>query len=591
MTPSLRWRWFGAHVVTVTLALALVTLLAAGEQARWLRERSYQALEQSATRAQPVLVARPEALAADWPALAIVASRLLGLRVTLIAADGRVLGDSDVPPKRLPGVENHAGRPEVREALAGRVGRSARRSRTLDQDLIYVALPARDLPGIAVLRVAEPLRGLAPLRGRLFALSLLAAAITLALSLPAVLWVAARQSRRTRELESVAQRLGSDERGVRAREQPADELGRLGRAINLMAARARSRLDLLERERDERERILAHLDDGVVLLDGDGRVTRMNRSIAVLLGQPLPALPGTPFQEFARAPELDDLVARARRDDRTVEAEVRLWMPQPRLVGATAIPLGEGPRGAMLLVLHDLSEREALQRVRQDFVTNAAHELRTPLTSLRGYAETLLEGGLDDAEHREAFVRVIRDQAVRLEELLEDLLSLAELERPGARLKSAPCDLRAIAERQVAAYRARAARAGLALELEPGPAVELDADAARLDQVIANLVDNAVKYTEHGTVAVRVGVENGRAWCEVSDTGSGIPESEVPRIFERFYRVDKARSREKGGTGLGLSIVKHIVTLHGGELSVASRPGEGSTFRFTLPRSRAALRA
>jgi two-component system phosphate regulon sensor histidine kinase PhoR len=243
----------------------------------------------------------------------------------------------------------------------------------------------------------------------------------------------------------------------------------------------------------------------------------------------------------------------------------------------------------MLLVLHDLSEREALQRVRQDFVTNAAHELRTPLTSLRGYAETLLEGGLDDAEHREAFVRVIRDQAVRLEELLEDLLSLAELERPGARLKSAPCDLRAIAERQVAAYRARAARAGLTLELEPGPQVELEADAARLDQVIANLVDNAVMYTEHGTVAVRVGVEGGRAWCEVSDSGSGIPESEVPRIFERFYRVDKARAREKGGTGLGLSIVKHIVTLHGGEVAVRSRPGEGSTFRFTLPRSRAAL--
>jgi two-component system phosphate regulon sensor histidine kinase PhoR len=277
--------------------------------------------------------------------------------------------------------------------------------------------------------------------------------------------------------------------------------------------------------------------------------------------------------------------ARPRRDRRTVEAEVRLWTPGQHLVGASATPLGDRPGDALLLVLHDLTDRETLHRVRQDFVTNAAHELRTPLTSLRGYAETLLEGGLEDAEHREAFVRIIRDQAVRLEELLEDLLSLAELERPGARLKLAPADLRAVAERQVAAFRERAVAAGLTLALEPGPPVEIEADTARLDQVLGNLLDNAIKYTERGRVVVRVGGEGERASCEVSDTGTGIPDEDQPRIFERFYRVDKARAREKGGTGLGLSIVKHIVALHGGEISVRSRPGEGSTFRFTLPRA------
>ena len=207
MTPSLRWRWFAAHVLTVALALALVTLLAAAEQGRWVRERAFDSLEQSASHALPFLVARPEAAAADWPALSSMAARLLGARVTLIAAEGRVLGDSEVPRERLGEVENHANRPEVQAALAGRIGRASRRSRTIDQDLLYVAFPARGLSGVAVFRVAEPLRGLAPMRERLLWLSLIAAAITLAVSLPVGVWVAGRQARRTRELESIAQRL------------------------------------------------------------------------------------------------------------------------------------------------------------------------------------------------------------------------------------------------------------------------------------------------------------------------------------------------------------------------------------------------
>jgi two-component system phosphate regulon sensor histidine kinase PhoR len=250
---------------------------------------------------------------------------------------------------------------------------------------------------------------------------------------------------------------------------------------------------------------------------------------------------------------------------------------------ASATALGDDEAGAVLLVVHDLTEAERLNRIRQDFVANVSHELRTPLTSLRGYAETLLDGGLDDAEHRERFVRIIRDQAVRLQALVDDLLSLAELERAGAPLRRSRFDLRALAGEQLAACREAAARAGLALALEPGEPVEVEADRARLSQVIANLLDNAVKYTERGAVTIAVGREGGAAWCEVRDTGPGIPPDDQSRVFERFYRVDKARSREQGGTGLGLSIVKHILALHGGEVSLRSTPGEGSVFRFELP--------
>jgi two-component system phosphate regulon sensor histidine kinase PhoR len=239
--------------------------------------------------------------------------------------------------------------------------------------------------------------------------------------------------------------------------------------------------------------------------------------------------------------------------------------------------------GSVILVLHDITEVERLNQVRQDFVANVSHELKTPLTSLRGYAETLLEGGLDDVEHREGFVRIIRDQSARLQSLVDDLLSLADLERPDMRLRREPFDLRESVERQIAMLRARAGQAGLTVELEPGEPAPVLADRLRIDQVIANLLDNAIKYTERGTVRVRLGRTGTRVVCEVEDTGSGIPAEDVPRIFERFYRVDKARSREKGGTGLGLAIVRHILALHGCRVSVESALGHGSTFRFELP--------
>src|SRR5262249_23496937 len=214
---------------------------------------------------------------------------------------------------------------------------------------------------------------------------------------------------------------------------------------------------------------------------------------------------------------------------------------------------GGGSPEPVLIVLHDLSESEALQQMRQDFVANVSHELRTPLTTLRGYAETLLEGGLEDAEHREGFVTAMRDGAMRLQALVEDLLSLAELERPDAPVRREPLELRALVEEQVAHVAEAARRAGLDLALVPGPPVTLAADRVRVAQVLSNLLDNAVKYTERGSIRVALGESNGRAWCEVRDTGPGIPTRDLPRVFERFYRVDKGRSRELGGTGLGLS--------------------------------------
>ncbi|HET7226661.1 MAG TPA: ATP-binding protein [Candidatus Eisenbacteria bacterium] len=389
-----------------------------------------------------------------------------------------------------------------------------------------------------------------------------------------------RRAARTRAATELVRRMARGEPAPAARD-PGDALAV---ALAQLDAATRARFDALARERDERERILAHLSDGVALVDAAGRIVRTNHAFAALLGAPLPGEPGTPLQDFARVPELDSLLRRARAEGRATEADMRLWAPEPRTVHATATPLGAPGAGTVLVVLHDLTEVERLDRVRQDFVANVSHELRTPLTSLRGYAETLLDGGLDDVERRAGFVRVIRDQAVRLERLAQDLLSLAELERPGARPRLERFDLRALLEQQIAAFRPRAARARLELALEPGGALPIVADRGRIEQAAANLLDNAIKYTERGRVDVRAGGDHGRAWFEVADTGEGMAAEELPRLFERFYRVDKARSRARGGTGLGLSIVKHIAALHHGEVGVQSQPGVGSTFRVTLPR-------
>ena len=587
MAMSLRGRLFTAYAIVVATALAIMTLMATQEQHRWLISLQQEGLERTATQAVAALGHRIAAAGDQAPNLADSLAHALGCRVTLIDRAGWVRGDSEVAHQGLAAVENHSQRPEVKAALAGRVGRASRMSRTLSRELIYLAVPLPRGSGLALLRLAEPLAPVEVLYAALLRQSLLAAAIALLLGVLLAYRMAGGQARRVRELERVAIRLGTGESGVRALEQPADELGRLGRTINTLASLLRLRLLALERERDERERILAHIGDGVVLIDSDDRVVHANRSLAAILGLPLPPVAGTAFQEFARSPELVELLHAARASEQPVELDLRLWTPHQRRVRATATRLAGEEDGSAMLVLHDLTEIERLNQVRQDFVANVSHELKTPLTSLKGYAETLLEGGLNDVEHRESFVRIIRDQSARLQSLVDDLLSLADLERPDVRLRLEAFDLREAVERQATTFRARAEQAHLTLEVDPGPETPVTADRLRIDQVIANLLDNALKYTERGAVRVRVGHGGSVAWCEVSDTGPGIPLEEVSRVFERFYRVDKARSREKGGTGLGLSIVRHILVLHGGRVTVESVVGQGSTFRFELPQGAA----
>jgi len=566
--------------VVVALVVAGITLV----EVRVQRARVVEHESESVLRLAREAARTAEAVAGAWQPAADSLDARFGLRTTIVAEDGRVLADSRAAAESM---ENHRDRPEVREALAGRAGVAVRRSHTVGEEFLYGAVPMpRD--GAAVMRLAEPLEAVGRIADALTRVSVAAVSFATLVSLLVLASAGAGFARRIRRLRVVARRIGEGEAGVRAPEVPADDVGQLGRALNEMRLELDQRVEALRRERDDRERILSHMNDGVALLDGADRIVHLNDRFRTLLALGDAPRAGAPFADHARVPELAEMIDGARRGGRTLERELGPWATRTGPARATVTPLGGGSPGPVLVVLHDLSPGEALQRLRQDFVANVSHELRTPLTSLRGYAETLLEGGLEDAEHREQFVRVIRDGAVRLQALVEDLLALAELERPDVTLRRESFDLRAMADERVRASAPLAERAGLSLSLSPGERVPVEADRLRLEQALSNLLDNALKYTERGAVEVAVGAEGDQAWIEVRDTGPGIPAEDLPRIFERFYRVDKARSREKGGTGLGLSIVKHAVQLHGGEVSVRSRVGQGSVFRLEMPRSRPA---
>jgi len=595
VTLSARARLLFVPVVAVTSTAALIIFLEHGAQRRWLIQRESDALARIAREAARTA----EPVAGSWQPVADSLEARFALRATVIAADGSALADS-----RPRETESPAGRDEVRAALAGGTGLAVRRSAAGAREVLYCAVPMRR-EGAAAMRLAEPLVVLERLAASLTRLSIAAASLALLASVIVLLVVSAGFSRRVLKLRVVARRIGLGGAGARAPESPADDLGQLGRALNEMRDELDARLEALRRERDDRERILAHMSDGVALLDGQDRVVHVNLRFAQLLDVARRPEAGAPFSTFTRIPDLMEMPAESRRAGRTLERELKPWATRAGTVRATVTPLGGGSPEPVLIVLHDLSESEAVQRMRQDFVANVSHELRTPLTTLRGYAETLLEGGLDDAEHREGFVLAMRDGAVRLQALVEDLLALAELERPDVTLRREAFDLRAVAEEQIAHVAGAARLAGLALAIEAGPPVPVTADRVRVAQALANLLDNAVKYTEQGSVTVALGLSEGRAWCEVRDTGPGIPALDLPRVFERFYRVDRARARDRArlrsqdppgeagpaaspprsgtGTGLGLSIVKHAISLHGGEVSVKSRVGVGTTFRFELP--------
>jgi len=524
------------------------------------------------------------------PAQAFVArvSGPTGARVTLIATDGRVVGESERSAEDLGSLENHRDRPEVRAALQGRGGRDLRHSATLRAPLLYVALPVRDAGRvIGVLRLALPLSAVTTSYAALHEVMLAGGAVALVVALGIGVFVAGRVTRPVVDMQSIARQMSQGNFRVRAPTRSTDEIGTLGRSLNVMATRLREKIEDLEQEQAKVTAILDGMVEGVIAVDGHEHIVLMNERARAIFGLGPARGERKPFLEVIRNADLHEVfrASRGAAPGAVERREISLTAPAGRVLQVHGVPLSlAGGETGVVIVLHDVTELRRLEHVRTEFVANVSHELRTPLTAIHGYVETLLGGALEEPEHARKFLEIVHRQTERLGRLINDLTDLSNIELGKVSLRLTPTSLDEVLDSVMAVMLPRARAGGLAVSVKTPPELPLViADHDRLAQILINLVDNAVKYTASGgTVTIRAAAAAGMVEVSVEDTGMGIPASDLPRLTERFYRVDKARSRDLGGTGLGLAIVKHLVLAHGGELGIASEPGRGTTVRFAL---------
>ena len=509
-----------------------------------------------------------------------------GVRVTLISVDGEVLTDSENNPAEM---ENHGGRPEVREAFLKGSGRAARPSETARSELVYLARRFDDGNGrIMAIRLSLPLRRLdesvRDYRKRQWGVAL----GLLALTGGAALFFFRALSNRIRRLREFSDRVaGGDFRPMPA-ESRDDELAALSDTLNRTAERLDGTIRALTGEREQSAAILSSMDEGVAVVDSAQNVIFCNQSFCRAVGASDADYTGRPFIELTWHLDIEPFFQDTLRGGEIKRGEVSAGFARQGNYAVTTAPIrSEDSISGAVMVLHDISEIRRLERVRRDFVANVSHEFRTPLSIIQGFAETLLDGALEDAENRQRFTTIIYNQSLRLGRLTDDLLKLAQIEsgRFGAEFQS--IEVRPFLESSVESARALicSEQKNILLELECPPLLPpLHADARSIEEIMQNLLGNAIRYTpDDGRVYVRAVVAESNLVLSVSDTGIGLSSADQQRIFERFYRTDAARSRESGGTGLGLSIVKRLVENHGGRVEVESKIGIGSTFRVFLP--------
>jgi len=563
-------------------------LYLSGQVKAFLRENFYSEIKSQLFINKAVLESSLSGkMPVDLQDTAGVIGKALSLRVSVIGMDGRLLGDSGLTPELLLAADNHAGRPEVADALRNGFGTSRRFSHTLRRQMLYMAAPFGKGEVSGVLRFSVPERQAASLGRR--GVNVAGAGLILILfsSLFITFVTSVYVSRPLVSISRTAELMAKGDLSRKALVNSGDEIGDLAASLNSLAEEIKGRIDGISSEKAKLDAVLASMFEGLVVTDEQEQVVLMNPSLRRLFSvkedpqgsKLIEVLRNTAVQEMA-----DKIIS---EKERLVTGEIRIFVPEEKVLRVNGVPIiRRGRLEGAVMVFHDITELRRLEKVRQDFVANVSHELRTPLSSIKGYAETLLDGAVEDKGHAREFIGIIHQESDRLANLINDLLDLARIESGNMELSKAPFDVLAVAKRAVESMggQARAKSIKLGITAFSGVLPLAVGDEFGFRQVLTNLLDNALKYTpEGGGVTISVEAAGGFLQVNVADTGIGISPADIPRIFERFYRVDKARSREAGGTGLGLSIVKHIVQAHGGRVWVESAPGSGSVFSFTIP--------
>ena len=588
MRLNLFWKLalaFFALLLGVLLAVDLVAerVLRAGYERAGFSE--LQAIAQTALTRPIPPTSLPSANSAENDALGawMRDAGASSARVTVIASGGLVLADSQSDAQTM---ENHAGRPEIRQALAEGEGRSVRHSVTVNRDLLYYAVRERTASGQPlVVRFALPLETVDAAIWSFRQTLWLASLAILLLAWGVTLLVSRGFSRRVDRLTAFSGRVAEGDFRPLSTDGSGDALDLLCRSLNRTAARLDRTIRTLTEERNLSSAILGSMVEGVLVVNATERVVFANAGFVEILGLGVPPQTGSALVEVVRQTELIEAVRKVLAGEPRVESEIVTGTLRQHFFAVTVAAVRATETSGAVIVLHDITDLRKLERVRRDFVANVSHEFRTPLTAIQGFAETLLSGAMDDPENRMRFLGIILEHSRRLARLTEDLLMLSKMDAERLELEIRRLPVAPFVESCVETAQPRARHRNLRFCLDlPSQLPDIAGDRRRLAEVLDNLLQNAVQYTPAGgEILVTVSARESDVIFTVSDTGIGIPQVDQPRIFERFYRVDVARSREVGGTGLGLSISKHLVEAHGGRIWVESEVGTGSQFHFTVP--------
>lgn len=507
-------------------------------------------------------------------------------RITVILPNGEVIADSDEIPGRM---KNHADRPEFRDALEQGRGNSLRFSETLGKKMMYLAISIKqDGKVLAVVRTSVPVTAIDEALENIYKKLFWAGAIIAVCAAAISLAISKKISRPVEQMTEVAKHFASGKLDLRLSIPSATELAELAKALNEMARQLNTRIDTITKERSQIQAILSSMIEGVLAVDSAGHIVSINKAAAELLGIDATSSHGLSIEEVVRNPQLQQYIKNTLENKQPTETDCFVLNNGGRFLQlyGSGLTDNKGSNSGAVLVLHDITRTRQLEKVRRDFVANVSHELKTPITSIKGFVETLQEGAFDKPEESKRFLEIIAKHADRLNAIVDDLLSLSRLEEDSEkrRLSFEKTSIRPTLTSAIELSKVKADQKHITVELFCDKEITAKINAALIEQAVLNLIGNAIKYSQDNS-KIQVGAQEteNEALVTVSDQGCGIAKEHLVRIFERFYVVDKGRSRKLGGTGLGLAIVKHIAQVHGGYVTVESKIGSGSVFTIHLP--------
>lgn len=584
---KLLWQIYPYYLIIIIGALVSVGIYASGQM-----KKAYH--RETAGRLEAILRLTIQQLPDDLSPenrklideLCKSSGRNSNCRITVVDFTGRVLGDTERDPVTL---ENHRFRPEIEQALAGSVSVVFRYSNTLQQNMINVAVPIeRDGKIAAVARAGVPVNMINTVLSDFNKRIILSGVIITVLATLISLLVFQKLRRPLQDLKEGAERFARGELTTKIAVPNSEEIGALAESMNKMAEQLNERISTIVKQKNEQQALLSSMIEGVLAVDADEKILNINLAAARLFNIDPDRAVKKSIYEVIRHAEFLEFVAVTLAGNANIEREIYIQSETEKILRAHGSVMKDefGSRVGAVIVLNDVTRLKKLENIRKEFVANVSHELKTPITSIKGFVETLQDGAIKNPEEAARFLNIIVKQADRLNSIVDDLLTLSRIEKEyeAEEIELLKQELWDVLSSAVQACEPAADSKGIKIELQGDRKISAPINKRQLEQAVINLIDNAVKYSGHNSsVKVNAVTENGEIKISVTDHGSGIDKKHLPRIFERFYRVDKARSREAGGTGLGLSIVKHIVLAHKGRVIVESIPGQGSTFSIILP--------